>query len=92
MNQNDPKNPSSQQPQSQQPQQAPAPQGAGFHFLAGMGELAIAAAHFFGGRSDDDEAEEPEAPSRRRFRPRVFGAGASGRVGAKPCCKRPVGK
>lgn len=76
-----------QELQQQQTQQLPPPSPAsGFHLLSGLGELAIAAGHFFssgGGDTDEDEAEAP-----RRVRPRVFGARPTKRVGQGACCKR----
>lgn len=85
----DPKNPL-YQGQAVQPQQSPA---SGFHFLEGVGNLVTAAGYFFAGAGKDeaDDAEE-QAPRPRRFRPRVFGASPSARVGKGSCCRRPVGK
>lgn len=72
--------------------QAPASPLSGLHLLEGVGNLATAIGYFFagGGKDDDDEADE-QAPKPRRFRPRVFGAGASPRAGKGSCCRRPVG-
>lgn len=97
MNPNDPNNPmyQGQSLQGQQPQvQVQASPLSGFHLLQGLGNLAAGIGYLFSGSKADDEEDVEEAPRRPRpFRPRVFGANASKRVGAaKPCCRRPVGK
>jgi hypothetical protein len=86
-----------QQAQPQQAQQAPQvqpgnSQASTLHFLGGLGELAMAGVHFFAGGSDDEDEGEEEAAAPRRFRPRLFGANSSKRVGKGSCCRRPVGR
>jgi hypothetical protein len=75
-----------------QPQAQAQNQAAGLHFLAGIGELVMAGAHFMGAGDDDEEGEEEESSSRRSVRPRLFGARPSARVGKGSCCRRPVGR
>lgn len=69
------------QPQYAQPQ----PQAAtGLHFLEGVGNLALAAAHLFSGGTDDGEGEAEEAPRRRRRR---FAAAVTAPKPAGSCCR-----